>query len=186
MRHALKWIATLAVSALCTLTFAVQPPEAFSESNYLLLKGGTYTPQSNDMKNFDTGFNGEVVGGHFFNSFLGAELGVGYFESSDGPDKLTVYPVTLAGRLRIPIPVVKPYAIAGMGAYFAKSERSGVGSQSDSDTTFGYFAGAGVDFKVLFVLLNIEAKYLWAQPSFFGKDVNIDGVVVTAGVGLEF
>ena len=184
MRHPSKWIAALAVFALCTLTFALQPPEAFSGDSYFLVKGGAYEPQSNDMKNFDTGFNGEVVLGHYFLPFLGAELGAGYFESSNGPDKLTVYPVTLAGRLRIPIPIVKPYAIAGGGAYFAKAESSGGGSQSD--TAFGYFAGAGVDFKILVVLLNIEAKYLWAQPSFSGVDVNIDGYVVTAGVGLEF
>jgi hypothetical protein len=43
-----------------------------------------------------------------------------------------------------------------------------------------------VDFKIAFLLLNIEAKYLWVQPSFSGTDTKIDGVVVTAGVGVEF
>ena len=57
---------------------------------------------------------------------------------------------------------------------------------SKSDTAFGYFAGAGVDFKITFLLLNIEAKYLWVEPSFSGIDTTIDGVVVTAGVGVEF
>jgi opacity protein-like surface antigen len=69
------------------------------------------------------------------------------------------------------------------GAYFISLDTP-VGSQDD--TTFGYIAGAGVDFKIVFLLVNFEAKYLWTQPSFSGIDTNIDGVVFTAGVGLEF
>ena len=183
MRHASKWIATLAVFGLCTLTFALQPPEAFSGDSYLLLKGGAYEPQSNDLKNFDTGFYGEVVGGHYFLPFLGAELGAGYFESKDGGNKLSVYPLTLAARLRVPIPIVKPYAILGGGAYFTSLDTS---AGSKDDTAYGYFAGAGVDFKIAFLLLNLEAKYLWVEPSFSGTNKNIEGVVATAGVGLEF
>ena len=55
MRHASKWIATLAVFGLCTLTFALQPPEAFSGDSYFLVKGGAYTPQSSAMDNFAPG-----------------------------------------------------------------------------------------------------------------------------------
>ncbi len=45
------------------------------------------------------------------------------------PVELTVKPVTLALRLRAPIPVVKPYAVAGGGAYFSKLETKGAGSE---------------------------------------------------------
>jgi opacity protein-like surface antigen len=183
MRPAGKWFAALAVSALCVLAFAVHPPEAFSGDSYLLLKGGAISPQASDLEDFNTGAGAEVAVGHYFMPFLSGELGVGYFESKNGSNKLTVYPATLAARLRVPLPVVKPYAILGGGAYFTTLETS---AGSKDDTAFGYFAGAGVDFKITFLLLNIEAKYLWAQPSYSGTDVKIDSVVVTAGVGLEF
>ena len=183
MRPAGKWFAALSVSILCTLAFAVHPPEALSGDSYLLVKGGAYAPEASDLDNYSTGVNAEVAVGHYFLPFLSGELGFGYFESKNDPRKLSVYPATLAARLRVPLPVVKPYAILGGGAYFTTLDTP---SGSMSNTAFGYFAGAGVDFKITVLLLNIEAKYLWAQPSFSGTDTKIDGVVVTAGVGLEF
>ena len=183
MRPARKWFAALAVSTLCALAFAASPPEALAGDSYLLVKGGAYTPEASDLDNFDTGANAEVAVGHYFLPFLSGELGFGYFESKNDSYKLSVYPATLAARLRVPLPVIKPYAILGGGAYFTTLDTP-FGSMDD--TVFGYFAGAGVDFKITFLLLNIEAKYLWAQPSFSGIDTKIDGVVVTAGVGLEF
>ncbi|HEX9190927.1 MAG TPA: outer membrane beta-barrel protein [Candidatus Deferrimicrobiaceae bacterium] len=185
MKTASNWLVGLAALTLCALSFALHVPQAFAEDSYLLLKAGAYDPQASDVKDdLDTGFAGEIAFGHYFVPFLGAELGAGYFEASKSGNKLTVYPVTLAAKLRLPIPVVKPYAIAGGGAYFAKAEAGSSGSQSD--TAFGYFAGAGVDFKVVFLLINIEAKYIWANPTFFGTETNIDGVAGTVGVGLEF
>ena len=183
MRPAGKWFATLAVAILSTLFFAVHPPEALSGDSYFLVKGGVYSPEASDLDTFDAGVNAEVAAGHYFLPFLSGEFGFGYFESKSDSTKLSAYPLTLAARLRIPIPIVKPYAILGGGAYFTELDTP-LGSKSD--TAFGYFAGAGVDFKITFLLLNIEAKYLWVEPSFSGIDTKIDGVVVTAGVGVEF
>jgi hypothetical protein len=183
MRPAGKGFAALAVFTLCALAFAVHPPEALSGDSYLLVKGGAYTPQSSDMDSFSTGGIVEGAVGHFFLPFLSGELGGGYFESKNGGNKLSVYPLTLAARLRVPLPIVKPYAILGGGAYFTTLDTS---SGSKSDTAYGYFAGAGVDFKIAFLLLNIEAKYLWVEPSYSGTSFNIEGVVATLGVGLEF
>jgi len=178
MGSAKKCLVALGVSMLCTLVFAAAPPAALSGDSYVLLKGGAYSPQASDLDNFGTGGNVEVAVGHYFMPFLSGELG-----SKNGPYKLSVYPATVAARLRLPLPIVKPYAILGGGAYFTSMDTP---SGSQDDTAFGYFAGAGVDFKIAFLLLNVEAKYLWAQPTFYGIDTNIDGVVVTAGVGLEF
>ena len=183
MRPVGKWCAALAVFTICTLAFAAHPPEALTGDSYLLVKGGAYTPQSSDMDNSGTGAVVEAAAGHFFLPFLSGELGGGYFESKHGGEKLSVYPLTLAARLRLPLPIVKPYAILGGGAYFTTLDTS-VGSKDD--TAYGYFAGAGVDFKITVLLLNIEAKYLWVEPSFSGTNKNIEGVVVTAGLGLEF
>ena len=183
MRSAGKGFAALAVAILCTLVFAVHPPEAVSGDSYLLVKGGAYSPEASDLDTFDAGVNAEVAAGHYFLPFLSGELGFGYFESKSDSSKLSVYPATLAARLRVPLPIIKPYAILGGGAYFTDLDTP---FGSKSDTAFGYFAGAGVDFKIAFLLLNIEAKYLWVEPSFNGIDTKIDGVVATVGVGLEF
>ena len=183
MRSAGRWFAALAVATLCTLAFAAHPSEALSGDSYFLVRAGAFAPQSSDLDNYSTGVNAEVAVGHYFLPFLSGELGFGYFESSNDPYKLTVYPATLAARLRVPLPIVKPYAILGGGAYFTSLDTS---AGSKDDTAYGYFGGAGVDFKITFLLLNIEAKYLWVEPSFSGTDRNIEGVVVTAGVGVEF
>lgn len=182
MRPLTKRFLVFGFLLLCA--FAAGAPAALAGDSYLLVKAGAYTPEASDLDGFDTGFNGELAIGRFVMPFLGIELGGGYFESSNGPTDLSVYPLTLAARFRLPLPIVKPYAIAGGGAYFANIDGPFGGSQDD--TAFGYFAGAGVDFKILFLLVNLEAKYLWAQPSFSGVDVNIDGIVATVGVGVEF
>jgi len=183
MRLVGKGFVALAVFTLCTLAFVATPPEALSGDSYLLVKGGVYTPQASDMDSFSTGGVAEGAVGHYFLPFLAGELGGGYFESKDGGKKLSVYPLTLAARLRVPLPIVKPYAILGGGAYFTTRDTS---AGSTDDTAYGYFAGAGVDFKIAFLLLNIEAKYLWVEPSYSGTNFNIEGVVATAGVGVEF
>ncbi len=183
MRPVRKWFAGLAVFTLCALAFAVHPPEALSGDSYLLVKAGAYAPQGGDMDNYGTGGTVGVAVGHYFLPFLSGELEGGYFESKNGGDKLSVYPLTLAARLRVPLPVVKPYAILGGGAYFTTLDTS---AGSKDDTAYGYYAGAGVDFKITVLLVNIEAKYLWVEPSYSGTSRNIEGAVITAGVGLEF
>lgn len=183
MRPEGKWLAALTVFTLCTLAFAATPPEAMSGDSYLLVKGGAYTPQSSDLDEFSTGGLVEGAVGHFFLPFLSGELGGGYFESKDSGDKLSVYPLTLAARLRVPLPIVKPYAILGGGAYFTTLDTP---SGSKDDTAYGYFAGAGVDFKITLLLISLEAKYLWVEPSYSGTNKNIEGVVATLGVGVEF
>jgi outer membrane protein W len=185
MRTASNWLAGLTAFILCAFVLSVQTPEAVAGDSYLLLKAGAYAPQANDVKDdLDTGFAGEIAVGHYFLPFFGVELAGGYIESSKDRFDLTVYPVTLAAKLRVPLPIVKPYAIGGAGAYFSEAEVSG--QDSRNDTAFGYFGGAGIDFKVAFLLLNLEAKYFWVEPSFDGSKTSIDGFVGTVGVGLEF
>jgi len=183
MNTALKRAAWPAVFLLWALSLAAAVPEAAAGDYYLRGKLGAYAPMADDVDELDPGFGVEVTLGKSILPLLSAELSAGYYEASDGPVELTVKPVTLALRLRAPVPVVKPYAVAGGGAYFSKLETEGAGSESD--TSFGYFLGAGVDFKALVLLLNVEAKYFWSQPTFAGK-TDIDGYVLSAGIGLQF
>ena len=169
---------------LVVLAVAAFATGAAAANSYFLVKGGVYSPQASDVDSLSEGADVEIALGKYVIPMVALELGGGYFEASKGGTDLTVYPLTLAGKVRLPLPVVKPYAIAGIGAYFAKLDVPGAGS--DDDTAFGYFGGVGIDFKVLMLLVNIEAKYLWAKPTFRGVDTDIDGVVATLGVGLEF
>ncbi|MBE0603405.1 MAG: porin family protein [Deltaproteobacteria bacterium] len=183
MRIPSKWSACVAALTLCALSLALQTPEAAAGDYYLRARAGAYSPQADDVDDLDPGFGAEITVGRYVLPMLSLELSGGYYEASKGAVDLTVKPVTLAVRLRAPLPIFKPYAVAGGGAYFSKLEIAGSGSESD--TTFGYFAGAGADVKLLFLLLNIEVKYLWAEHTFFRK-TDIDGYVVTAGIGVEF
>ena len=65
-------------------------------ANYVLLKGGMYSPSSSfDLNNFNggttthfdskTGFAGEVAIGHYFLPMFAVEMGAGYFESKGSP-----------------------------------------------------------------------------------------------------
>ncbi len=179
-----KWMMVPGILALFILAFGVAPTTSSAGDNYFLVKVGGFIPQASDVDNFDTGFAGEIVIGKYF-SIVGVELEGGYYESKNGASKLTVYPLALNGRLRLPIPFLKPYVLGGAGAYFTKLD-TGTARGSDDDTAFGLQAGVGVDFKLWILLMNIEAKYLWAQPKLFGSDFNIDGIAATVGVGLEF
>jgi outer membrane protein W len=119
--------------------------------NYLTLKGGIYSPQSNDMDGFDTGFNGEIALGYYFNKNLAMEFSVGYFNSSysvsgstsvfvsgAGSVRVTgnanidlwVIPVTLALKAIYPIDKLELYAIGGIGAYFANADMNYNGTAS--------------------------------------------------------
>ena len=70
----------LCVNMSVSLVFA---QSGDSKSNYVTLKGGIYSPTSSDLKGFNTGFNGEVAFGHYFNRYFASELNIGYFQSSN-------------------------------------------------------------------------------------------------------
>jgi len=184
---------------------------AFAEdkpANYVALKGGVYSPSdSYDIDNFNsgnrtsldskTGFAGELAFGHYFLPMLAVEVGAGYFESDGsaeaepGEVTLKVVPVVATAKALLPLGIFEPYALFGAGAYFTDFEASGNNNNStfngSTDVTYGLHAGAGlnVDFaKNLFA--GVEAKYLWVESDFDGQDVNIDGFITTAVIGVRF
>lgn len=190
--------AVLCVSALAfgapLVAWAENPP------NYLVLKGGIYSP-SNDFNvnniNADskTGFDGEVAIGRYFLPVFATELGVGYFESkgsaaaAPGELKLKVVPVVLTAKALLPIGPVEPYGEFGIGGYITKLDVSGNlgGFSGGTKGVFGLHAGAGVNVNLgpsLFV--GAEGRYLWAKSSFGGQDIKLDGFTVTANLGFRF
>jgi len=175
-------------------------------SNYIVLKGGIYSPSmSFDLDNFNggnrthldskTGFAGEVAVGHYFLPMLALELGGGYFESKGHPaagpgeSKLRVVPLIATAKVLLPLGIFEPYGLAGIGAYITDLDVDGNNSNfhGSTEVTYGFHAGAG--FNINFtksMFAGLEGKYLWAEPSFGGDHIKLDGFITTANLGFRF
>jgi len=175
-------------------------------TNYVMLKGGMYSPSMTfDLNNFNggstshfdskTGFAGELAIGHYFIPMIALELGAGYFESNGSPaaqpgeTKLRVVPLIATAKVFLPIGPFEPYGLAGIGAYISDLELSGNNTnfRGSTEITYGFHAGAG--FNINFaknIFAGLEGKYLWAEPSFGGQHIKLDGFIATANIGMKF
>jgi OOP family OmpA-OmpF porin len=146
---------------------------------YFSSKAGIYSPESDDLEDFDTGFSGEVALGHYFNPNFALEFGVGYFEtdydSSSICADIYVMPVTISVKPTLPIGNLDLYALGGAGAYYTTGE---IDSYDDSGIGWGPHAGAGASYRITDnISLGVEGKYLWADAG-LSPDVDLDGYTV--------
>jgi opacity protein-like surface antigen len=181
-------------------------------SNYVALKGGFYSPESDDLEEFDRGLSGEIAIGHYCNPNFALEVGVGYFETDATfqavdpmlgiyreQDEITVTPVTLTGKAVNPMDKVELFGEVGVGFYFVSGEAdaswTGLGGGSihldDDDTVFGFHLGLGANFDIAENLfLGLEGKYLWAEAEFeaygFTLEADLDGFIITAILGFRY
>ncbi|MDO8282569.1 MAG: outer membrane beta-barrel protein [Thermodesulfovibrionia bacterium] len=203
MKAAQIW---LMVFTIAMVSIASQVSASDKPSNYMVLKGGIYSPSEEyDLDNFNggyesrldtkTGFNGEIALGHYFLPILSVELGAGYFESKGSPSaepgetRLKVVPVLATAKVYLPVGIIEPYGEFGIGAYFTKLEVNGNLSsfEGSSKITYGLHGGVGLNVNLTDeVFVGIEGRYLWAKPSFGGQNVNIDGFTTTADLGFRF
>lgn len=194
-------VIAVALVSLSTTAFA-----ALDTGNYIAIKAGVYSPSdSYELDNFNagerthvdskTGFAGEIVVGHYFLPVLAVELGVGYFESkgspaaSSGKTKLRVLPLVATGKIFFPIGAFEPYGLLGIGTYISDLEFDGNTNDFNGSTeiTYGLHAGAGVNINLANdIFVGFEGKYLWAEPSFGGDHINLDGFIPTAMIGAKF
>ncbi len=201
----MKRLVSLFFAALTVLLFSVPVAEA-QTSNYAVLKAGAYFPNSSDLNSFNTGFNGEVAFGHYFNQNFAAELALGYFQSSGKGPWYTNYtatgdiyavPLTVALKAIYPIDKWEVYAIGGMGAYYCKANvdftGSGIAVLSQNGTfALGGFLGAGANLNLDHNwFIGLEGRYLWVTPEFtvnFANNVGVsfDGWVLTGNLGYRF
>ena len=188
------------VLAVAMIGFVPSVSLAENPSNYMVLKGGLYSP-SKDFDvgaahfELDDGFVAEIAFGHYIMPMFALELGAGYFESKASPAvppgevKFKVVPVTLTGKVLLPLGPVEPYGEFGIGGYISKAEISGTFSNftGSTESVFGLHAGAGVNFNITNnIFLGAEGRYLWAKPSWGGTDIKLDGFTVTADLGFRF
>ncbi len=198
---------TLIVLVIVVIGFCPAAYAADKHSNYLVLKGGVYSPSENyNLNNFNggntttldsrTGFNGEIaVGGYLIPEILALELGVGYFDSKGSPDaepgntRLKAVPVLLTAKGFIPIGFLELYGEFGLGAYITELEVSGnTGSfSSQSKITYGVHAGAGFNIDLSSsMFIGMEGRYLRAKPDFGGQPVELNGFTATIDLGFRY
>ena len=187
---------------LAVALIGITPSVSLAEypANYMMFKGGLYSPSDDyDLNgqrfNSDDGFVAEIAAGHYILPFFATELGVGYFESKASPAvppgeaKFKVVPVTLTGKVLLPLGPIEPYGEFGIGGYISKVDVSGSLSNFSGSTkgVFGLHAGGGVNFNFTpTFFLGAEGRYLWAKPSWGGQDIKLDGFTVTGNLGFRF
>ena len=177
--------------------------------SYLVLKGGIYSPQNDKLDKFDTGFNGELAIGRYFNRNLAGEIASGFFatratrnasleiSSSEATLDINVVPLTVALKGIIPLDIWELYGIGGGGAYFlwtdskvSTDSRSASSSDKYNQTLGGGFLGVGASVKVSpTVFLGIEGKYLWTSAltvKNIDTDTNLNGFIATFNLGFLF
>lgn len=208
MRTFAKFVGGIIV--LCFVLGLSFPAQADSKNpTYLVLKGGIYSPQNDKLDKFDTGFNGELAFGHYFNRNLALEIASGFFETRATKDArfgissaqatldINVVPLTVALKGIIPLDIWELYGIGGGGAYFlwtdskvSTDSRSSSSSDKYNQTLGGGFLGVGASVKVSpTVFLGLEGKYLWTSAltvKNIDTDTNLNGFIATFNLGFLF
>ena len=85
--------------------------------------------------------------------------------------------------------IFEPYGLFGVGAYITDLDVSDNEDTFHGSTkiTYGLHGGAGFNInfsKSMFV--GLEEKYIWAEPSFGGQDIKLNGFITTANMGFRF
>ncbi len=164
-------------------------------ANYVAFKAGIYSPESDALRDFDSGFNGEIAIGHYFHPNFALELGFGYLEvwaedwhhhDSHNDNRIWAVPITLSLKPALQLPPFEFYGLAGGGVYFINVEldnvRTPTGSFSFSDdgSVFGVHLGAGFNWNINPRLaIGVEGKYIWAEKT-FEKTINNTNIRVDA------
>jgi len=198
-----KYTCILLLCLFALSSSAIAEAESFLlPYNYVVAKLGVYSPTSNELDGFSTGFNGEFAFGHYFNPYFAIELGVGYAQTDGdvivvfprakfhGNEKIEITPLTASLRLSYPVNRwVELYGIGGIGAYFVNDhiDISNHGEISDNTTAFGGQLGGGINFNLTTnFFIGAECKYVWTTASLYGADVNLGGVRATGNFGVRF
>jgi opacity protein-like surface antigen len=180
------------------LAFLSLPSASFAAERggggYVAFRMGGYSPQSDDLEGFDTGFTGEVALGKQVSPHMTLEGAIGYLHSEDDRGAYTAevesVPLTLTVLFHTRADAVEPYLLLGGGIYFneASIHDDYFGDDDQSSASLGMHVGAGVNFHVSpTVFLSLETKYLWStMEDLDGGDIDMDGFRTTVGLGIKF
>lgn len=180
--------------------------------NYLAVKAGAFSPAGDfDEADFESGFNGEIALGRYFDPDAAIEGGIGFYRSeahasdpvSGEDDSVWVIPITATVKGILPFKDVNLFGGVGLGIYFASAEVkfkdkiSGVSDKfTDSDTVFGFHVSIGANVNITpDIFLGFEGKRIWTEEaefsgSLFGSTQTVkselDAATLTGNLGFRF
>lgn len=182
--------AIILIASVFLLPFSAMAQWRGTPENYVTFKAGVYTPTGDlEDDDFDPGFNGEVVFGHYFGPYFALEGGIGYFQTEGSQPVIaivtvfdpligfydafvlddldltvSVVPLTVTAKGVIPAKPAEFYIGAGAGIYFVKVDgdlRFLGDTDSDDDAVWGAHLLAGVNFDLNdLMFFGLEGKYI--------------------------
>lgn len=148
-----------------------------------------YTGDTEDQTNLDGAVNVEVAYTRTFRPNFALRGTVGYFHDGRRDDDLRGYPVSLTALAVLPRGRAQLFAGGGVSVFPVDYEGRIDGVPvSDTDTSWGghVLVGATVDVWS-WLVLGLEAKYLFLEKaSFGGRELDLEGVVVSTTLGVRF
>jgi hypothetical protein len=140
-----------------------------------------------DVDDLDTGLNVELSYGYQILELLSVELQTGTFWGEDDPVDLWGVPISLNGKVTLPITFLELYGGAGIGGYYVNVDVGGSFDDDDDDFVFGgqLFLGVGVELGPVFV--GGELKYIVTdEADIFRDSFNLEGLALMATVAIKF
>jgi hypothetical protein len=162
---------------LFLILISIPSMNAQAEDNYLSVKPGIYSPQTDDLKGHHTGFNLTFGFGHQYSPNFAAEMEVGQFNAklSDAQTP-RVIPIAVSFKGIIPVGKLEIFGMGGAGDYLVEKIKG----------TFGFHLGAGLNLNISSMwFIGAEGKYLWTR-NIVKDGPNLDGILATAFVGFRF
>jgi len=162
--------------------------------NVVGFKLGGYFPQSSELENFDIEGHAEASVGWNLSQYFGIGSAVGIFRTSNTVNVAntsidqtvkSAY-LILNATLMIPVGAFVPYVEGGGGFYLTDiEESSSIASNSEDDTSFGYHAGAGLNwFFTKDYYIGVGGRYIWTKTD--DLDLELDGVLADVNLGFRF
>jgi len=206
-RHLLPFLVLLALVSLnfISSSHAADGGQASPQEmgkNVVGFKLGGYFPDSSELENFDVGGHGEVSVQRNVSQYFGVGAAIGMFQmnnttsaqvsqggtlTSVGIDQTirSTY-LVLNATLMIPAGAFVPYVEGGGGLYFTNiEESSSLGSLSKDDTSFGYHAGAGLNwFFTKDYYIGLGGRYIWTESN--DTNIRLDGLQADVNLGVRF
>lgn len=162
--------------------------------NVVGFKLGGYFPQSSDLENFGSGGHGEASVERNLSQYFGIGAAIGMFQTSNTTSVASISAdqtvrstyLILNATLKIPVGAFVPYVEGGGGFYLTNIEESSSrGSNSKDDTSFGYHAGAGLNwFFTKEYYLGLGGRYIWVKTD--DPTIHLDGVLADVNLGIRF
>lgn len=200
------------VFAISTAMFFLAPFSVMAQEkmSYLAIKAGAISPAGDfDDAGFESGFNGEIALGRYFDPDAAIEGGIGFYRSESNTSDLIsgvdasvwVIPITAAVKGILPFKDVNLFGGVGLGIYFANAEVkdkvNGVSDKfTDDDTVFGFHVSIGASVNITpDIFLGFEGRRIWTEEAEFTGSLSgnpatlksdLDATTLTGNLGFRF